>query len=83
MKISQGGIEEVRKNPKLLRAIKCWLKNKEEFFCPLSALSGEDNCNPKLLCKKIFPALDEDECPCTQYSEEEVIQIAKQIMGEE
>lgn len=81
MKVSQEGIEEVKKDPELMKAIQIWVTN-GELECPLSLFFDSAPCNPEILCQKIFPELEKEECPCSQYPESEVMQIAKQIVGD-
>lgn len=78
MKISQEGIEEVRKKKKWVKEVELFLSMwAPQYYCPF-----EHQCREA--CYKIFPELQKtNKCPCNIYGLSEILQIAKQIVGEE
>ena len=80
MKVSQSGINWIKKQPLRLENIKWWLESEKYGCCPMTRDTYRGSC--EYFCKKIWPRLKIN-CPCNAYGKEEVIKIAKQIVGEE
>lgn len=75
-----------------VQGIKRWLKDRRKSECPFDHVY----CGGTLLrigkyigtepgwykCKRIFPTLKENHCPCYQFTDKHVVRRAKQVVEE-